>query len=526
MFTLFHVDSKSILAPRAMFKDGQAAARAARLLSLKTGSRYQPRRHVEAAVDWREREKARFESGEYTPLCSALSDQLESRGLHDLFAHVAKKRPGLIAFTKDAEKGAADKQSLRSIRAFVESYCEGACEELREHIINEQTAWANQQETELKFATTPDEITAVYVDYDSNAGAVSQSCMRYNVTHWPRLPGGDYCHPASIYGAGDLAIAYIQNEDGKTTHRALCWPAKKIYSRVYAPNDALHNLLKAAGYTQSSGYYGTTGAESLQGARCLRIENRNGNFVAPYLDEIGSFEDDGDNLIISNYGEIDGRNTSGESSSRPSAYCECCEERVDEDDLIYVYTDARQNDGASYCQCCAESHTFYCHGTNDTYSDSVDCVEVDGRTYTRRYAEENANYCERNGDYTFEDMTEVIIDDCGNTEWWGESAVSDDAIEYDDKWYSIDLDMRDVIIERYVPRYSRTFVYGQGVVNHNVWFEDVCVSIPQFLIDDGEVDVIENGENGRTYLSGYRDNYPVDRARLDVAQDEESALAA
>ena len=137
----------------------------------------------------------------------------------------------------------------------------------------------------LKFASTPKEIVAVYTNYDEDCSQVADSCMRYECCDFPE--GGSPRppqHPCSVYGAGDLAIAYTVNVAGQTTARALCWPEKKIYSRVYANDgDRLHRLLKKRGFKKSGGYYGADNkhhastrdadpdAPSLAGARILRI---------------------------------------------------------------------------------------------------------------------------------------------------------------------------------------------------------------------------------------------------------------
>ena len=92
MFTLYALESQQRV-ERARFENGQLAARAARLLTLISGNKYQPRKITDS--NWQEREKARFESGEYTPVLDRINSYLPA----EHFAHVAKKRPDAIAYT-------------------------------------------------------------------------------------------------------------------------------------------------------------------------------------------------------------------------------------------------------------------------------------------------------------------------------------------------------------------------------------------------------------------------------------------
>jgi hypothetical protein len=109
------------------------------------------------------------------------------------------------------------------------------------------------------------------------------------------------CHPVRVYGAGDLAIAYLEPEKGHVTARALCWPARKIFGRVYGDDGKLIPMLESAGFSAIDRHSKT----SFNGAKLLRIEDDYG-FVCPYLDDPNyGVEDDGDFLRIG--GHIDAR---------------------------------------------------------------------------------------------------------------------------------------------------------------------------------------------------------------------------
>lgn len=504
------------------YPDGKRAARASKLASYVLNRKVQVRRAQTGDENWRERERSRFTSGDYTPLEPGLASYVREY-YPDHYAHVAKKRPDLIAYTKSEDKGRDDKQSLISVKAYVELV--GKHPDLEwpgyriERLVRNQLTYAGICEKEYTLATTPDDIARVYIEYDGAASQVSSSCMRYGEGHWPRVDGARF-HPARVYGAGDLAIAYISNDDGRTVARAIVWPDKKIYSRVYADNDHLHRLLKRDGYKQSR-YYDSDN-DSIEGARLLRVENDDGNLVCPYVDECDTVSDDGEYLILDG-GDYTTQNTSGYIKLQPEYTCEHCGDGMDEDDSRTVYVDARRNHPEQWCSHCAENDTFYCEGTSEYYSQRVDHTYIDDVGYTDRYLENNANWCERREEYTFDDLTTVIVNDDGGTQMWSEQAVDNHAYEWDGVFYSDDIESVKVVTQRYVKRvggfkwYStRDTADGGRIYGHqyatNVWFVDNVERVPEHLLDDD----IMVGLDGRRYLRGYKDNFPLDRPRMDV----------
>ena len=518
MFTLINIETAVLLSERITLDDGRKAARAARLLSIKTKQRFQPRKIESATVDtaWHDREIQRFETGEYIPLVNELiiaANIFETKTNSKLFAHISKKNPSLIAYTKDAIKGAQDKQSLLSIEAFVKMVCV-ADDETQAYLTLLQTNHAKAHApAQFKLATTPDEIEKVYTNYAPDMRHVSGSCMRYDheSVRWPKVDGKPF-HPVRAYGAEDLAIAYMTNSEGKTTGRALCWPERKIYSRMYADNDSLHKALQEAGYSKSS-YYGT--GPSLNGARLLLVETDSGDYIAPYLDEVGSARISGDHLIIDCDGDLNCTNTNGTAESKPDgACCEHCGDSYDEDDLTMVYTDSRQRSGEAWCEHCRSNGAFYCEGEQEYFSDDVDYGIINDQTYTQRYIDNNASYCDYYEEYTFDDVKTVIVDSDGETQNWSSSAIEDHAYKYNGDYYSDDVDYTKVIVARYCVQFARRWVSSYyGPIN--VWFKDYAEKIPDYLIENGEVETVE-AKDGLTYLKDYVDHYPIERARLDV----------
>jgi hypothetical protein len=201
-------------------------------------------------------------------------------------------------------------------------------------------------EGQVCFAMTPDEIERVYDDGPA-------SCMR-----------GESC--VRIYGAGDLAIAYfVHNEE--ITARTLCWPEKKIYTTFYgAHEDELQARLIAEGFASHR-------VRSMDGARLLKDGD-----TMPYLDVI-RVTDCGDHWIVDRNGQTNG-NTHGTMYREAEYTCEECEE--DCDDTYTVYAPREQE----WCRHCYNNNTFFCEGTQRTYS--CDAVEQYGN-YTLDYAREN-----------------------------------------------------------------------------------------------------------------------------------------
>ena len=510
MFTLFNIESQALLSSRIAYEDGRRASRAARLLSQKTKARWQPRKieQIDNSA-WHARERARFESGEYIALADVFDSPVavyEKKTNIELFAHHSKKNPALIAYTKDASKGAQDKQSLISIDGFLDligADLSPALKVILKSNHNERAATIAPQAFHI--AKTPDEIVRVYTNWQEGIRALDVSCMRGSEGEWPRVDNKPF-HPVRIYGDSDLAIAYLKNENNETTARCLIWPEKKIYSRIYAEGDSLHQALQAAGYNKSS-YYNSS-YKSLRGAKLRLIHNDNGNIVAPYLDEIGTVENDGENLIIG--GDIDCQRTDGQALERGEYTCDACGADCDEDDTYSVNTDSRGYSTETWCRCCYENETFFCEGTEETYSTSVDRVCVGDSYYTQRYAETHFNYCDRYEEYTDEETSAVIINESGETESWSDSAIENYAYSYNDEWFSDDINTVEVITARSLPLALRYKAL--------VWYHDAKENIPEYLIENGDVEAVE--VNGQYYLKDYKDHYPLDRPRLDIESDD------
>ena len=262
------------------------------------------------------------------------------------------------------------------------------------------------------FATTPDEIEHVYTHGP-------QSCMSYPATYFESSE-----HPTRIYGAGDLAIAYLEDPDDskRVSARAICWPERKVFGRVYpTENEELQDELREALHALGYEHVHQTSGKGLDGARMLRIEDDN-RLVMPYLDApYQSFDDHGDYLILRRSGDYPGTETAGLARLTPEYEhtCCCCEEGFNGDGTtVYLRCNSDGGHRARYwCDGCVGCATFYCEGFNESFdSDSVDSAEWRGNTYTQVWLDANTFISDYSGErFSDDDAVQMV-----NGDTWSE----------------------------------------------------------------------------------------------------------
>lgn len=334
MFNLFNqTDGVFVLdidGDRKVFESGKEAADYGKLLSDANGCRYSPRPAPVGDKNWRERELARFESGQYKVV-----EVFKRRGLQpikDHFVHVSTDDNLLLAYTKNEEKGLGDVQTKASVTGYLETFYPSLRRKEIEEIVDEHEM--DFFKGEVLFATTPDEIEHVYTNVNvSENSAVVNSCMRSLGAYFT-----DNTHPTRVYGSGDLAIAYIKDGEGYVTDRALVWPEKKIYSRVYGTNK-LHILLKKLGY-QKSRYYDDT-YPSFEGAKLLKIPTKNNpesKVILPYIDErYPQIKVMDDHLVFSSDDpQIAPQITTGAGYIQPFNMCRKCGQTYRQDHMMRI----------------------------------------------------------------------------------------------------------------------------------------------------------------------------------------------
>jgi len=230
------------------------------------------------------------------------------------------------------------------------------------------------------------------------------SCMTYRASHF-----SSPVHPVRIYGAGDLALAYVRQPEGddapgRISARALVWPEKAICGRVYGPGAAtLRGALRAQGFKRFDDC-------ALVGARLLAIPADQGAnaYVMPYIDGYHYFtwDSEGDGFVISDSG-FSGGSTHGIAYVYVMTECDHCGDEVREDETCEV-------SGDTWCRSCASEHSTHCEHCGERSTDDHSTVIVG--TYRSRYGSicnSEETWCQDccDNDATFSEHCEAYIAD-------------------------------------------------------------------------------------------------------------------
>lgn len=395
------------------YPDGREAAQAANDFSTYFGQKCQPRR-VEDEVDWRARERARFEDGTYVMVPWIAHHWFTSKVNPDHFVHLSRSEPGKVAFTENEEKGIADRQTRMRGGAYLKKFFSDVLSD--DEITELATAMAGELEAnEVRFATTPDDIERVYLNGPT-------SCMSHSLDEYSCS-----VHPVRVYGAGDCAVAYLERRD-HVTARSVCWPEKKIYTRIYGDEIRLEPLLKKLGYRKGS----------LNRARLLKIEDRPGRYVCPYVDSCDEVMVEQDFLrLCDSGGDYATDATCGYVGEEPEPYATCshCDAAIETEEDAYTVCIGRNTD-RTWCEHCRENEAVYCEGEGDVlYSRTV--TMADGTSWSDWNFEDNGFTCAHNGkNYPDSEICTVTFKD-GSTETWSLEACEADAVlcRVTGEWY-------------------------------------------------------------------------------------------
>lgn len=376
---------------------------------------------VKPVIDdqWRKREQNRFVIGAYRSLPWVGDAWWNSNQAHvvwkDQFPHASLEKPGWIAFTKSEEDGAKDKQTLLRPGAYLNRYFTKVLDDYgKSERFLVETFMKMYGPIDIKFATTEKEVERLY--------DLLTTCL-----HGKRWPQG--IHPATLYIAGDLQVAYIGDLDkGKVSARAVVWPEKKLHSRIYGDVARMTQGLQRLGYTWGAPI----------GAKIKRIqlyptnfdggEAPMGCFAAPYIDKQNkqggghlSVKDKGDHLIICAEGEP-GSHHAGQPDGTTGLYvpkddeyptftCQRCEEEYRR--VYPVFNQAPDNDDEEpapimWCEYCKADYSQPCHYSGNNYTDDVKMVLVSGLPWLKYYADMYAVRCEGNGKLYNKTETRVV----------------------------------------------------------------------------------------------------------------------
>lgn len=357
-----------------LFPDGSAANAQCQQLISRFGKKFQPRRVKETKdKEWRKREKRRFKNKEYIelPWCKEAWWKGSIPAI-DHFAHVSVKTTGRVAFTENEEKGIADIQTRMYAGRYLQRYFPDlSCETIQKWALDFSLKFDKHQ---VEFAETSREIVKVYENGPS-------SCMSDDES-FDELPK----HPTYIYGAGDLAVAYLKNSDDEIYARALVWPAKMTYGRFYGDEYRLKAMLNNLGYKH---------AEPI-GARLLKIKHE-GNYLMPYLDAGESSGqgylgviDKGKHFEICEWSKSEYMCGDTTGLTEKCFRCDRCEDIVEFEDNLCSIHDLNEE----WCSDCTDSHAWMCENDGYIYSNETESVEIGGYDYSKEYVERNGWFCD------------------------------------------------------------------------------------------------------------------------------------
>jgi hypothetical protein len=289
------------------------------------------------------------------------------------FAHVSSDDPKKLAYTPDDRHGREDRQVRTRPGKYLTRYFSDvlSAEEIRDIA----TVWAAKAEDiHLRFATTQDDCATVYENGPSSCMGPGHS---FNTPVWP----------TAVYGAGDLAVAYLGSLENASA-RAVVWPDRKVWcsATLYGDDVRLEEALQTAGYSRGS----------IAGAKLAKIDGRDGRVVMPYLGDYGAI-DCGDHLELTG-DRADYGTGSTNGWSEPSQRCGRCDDGVSHDDDC-----SREIDGETWCEYCVDNHTMYCESCEEYHSDQSDSYQVDGETWCDDCRRCNATYCDHCEEYTRDD---------------------------------------------------------------------------------------------------------------------------
>jgi hypothetical protein len=351
---------------------------------------------------WEERERALTDLGIYLPppwVHESFWYNSDHIWRHH-YVHISLNDPLMLAYTENPIKGEADRQTMMKPARYLAKFFP----DLTQKQLTFYAEWFaagekpdTLKDIPLKFAREPDEIVNVY-QYGP------QSCMKDDDS-------------VKVYGAGDLAVAYLEENSHRFIARALCWPAKKAFGRVYpntcdwsrdrfgskaesqAAYDSLFARMRALGYTHISEKSGI-----MNGARLLKEHIRDDKYVMPYLDNAMRFGDHDDNAFwtMGSDEAHSADNTDGtaytDGGDDDDQSCEHCNDTSYGLSNVFTSHDGRYPGQSEYwCDSCRDIDSFYCEATNETYADNVGYVETPDHEYwVRPWAERHGFQCARN----------------------------------------------------------------------------------------------------------------------------------
>lgn len=347
-------------------------------------------RYAVARLDWRSMMSQRFQDNGWEQCVWTMESWSRN---NDHYTHRSKDDPALLAYVPDDRHGCQGRLvQMTPGRYLTKHYKDTLTERQIAYFATWQATgnrppsqYADDKVYPLAFATTPEDIVRVYV-------AGPQSCMSAGMSsYYPKT-----VHPCYVYGAGDLAVAYLVKPDDtdKVIARALVWPERKMYGRVY-PTPGMGTYNRDGYMSDTDAAEGQRGLEDklvklgyrsvvstktgFDGARILKMpcSRRDKTWVMPYMDNhygVSRHPTDVSMWVMKYTCEYQADSTGGVITTDGAdpdddgIECENCGDHFPEDNITTVYTawsaiNRRPRDAQRWCSGCTCSHSFHCAGT-------------------------------------------------------------------------------------------------------------------------------------------------------------------
>ncbi|WP_316196668.1 hypothetical protein [Bradyrhizobium sp. SZCCHNS3053] len=269
------------------FANGVEAAKEAKAVSRMLLAKVQCRRIAQAG-DWRVAFAKRFEAGELT----ALPPAWDLPPVADHFAHRSLQDPTMIGYIANDEHGIINKITVTTPGRYISEFYSDIDDDKRRHLIA-----TIDPSGEIFFATTQEEIERVYREGPPSCMGGAHTNDFAGLPAWPSAP----------YAAGDIVVAYQLNAEGRIQTRATCWPAKKLFGRMFGDYQRMKPAMEAEGWTwirEGNTAETNNKRSSFVGARLLKIPTGNPHeYLMPYFDDIKVAIDMGDHFVTAEQGE-------------------------------------------------------------------------------------------------------------------------------------------------------------------------------------------------------------------------------
>ena len=250
------------------------------------------------------------------------------------------------------------------------------------------------------------------------SGDMPSSCMTKDFTIHPyRVYNPDYGWKMVIKKSGDniLGRALINN-----MHYVRAYTNSTTSDSGMSIDCALESWLDSQGYENIGKWP--------NGTKIAKIENRNGEIVAPYIDGSNdNLNDCGSYFTLCSDGDYTASNTNGLAEHANSCRCDRCGDRMHEDESNWIESEDR-----SICEDCLNRHYVYISETRcgsryigGYYHATDNCIETIDNEY-----------------YPDDSYSDFDIIELAN----GDYCKIDDAINVDDEYYHVD-DLGIVFVE-------------------------------------------------------------------------------